>query len=371
MRITAVSAWFPTAAAPSRGSFVLRDLLAIARHHEVRLVHLVPPQDADGTVREVVEGLEVLRVPMSPRRPAEVLSAARALGPALAGADVVHTMAFPSLLPFSVPGLSPVPQDAAWVHTEHWSALSTPASLPAPVRPALPLLARVLRGPDRVTSVCEFLAEPIRAVRGTRPVDIVPCIVDPHAVVPRRDRSDGGLRLVSTGGLIPRKDPLVAVATIAELVGRGVDAHLTWLGDGPLREATAEEARRLGVSERVDLVGTVDAAGVVAHLSAADLFFGPTRADNFFVSAAEAIVAGRPVVLGATGGQGEYVRDEVGALVDVQDADAYADAVLAVDARTRDLPADEIAATIGDSFSTPTVGRGYDAVYRRAVSAAH
>lgn len=370
MRITAVSAWFPTDDAPSRGSFVLRDVRSIARHHEVRLVHLVPEQDDDGTRRLELDGLEVLRIPMTPARPFSVLRAARELRAALEGSDLVHTMAFPTLLPFSLPGLSPLPQGTPWVHTEHWSALSTPSSLSATLRPALPLLSLLLRGPDRVTSVCEFLATPIRRVRGTAPVDIVPCIVDPHPVARRRDREDKSLRLVSTGGLIPRKDPLVAVGTVAELVSRGVDAHLVWLGEGPLREATVTEARRLGVEERISLPGSVDGAGVIAGLEAADMFFGPTRADNFFVSAAEAIVAGRPVVLGATGGQGEYVRDEVGALVEQQDPAAYAEAVQALDTRTRDLSAEEIAETIGTRFSTETVSDGYANVYRDAVVSA-
>ena len=365
MRITAVSAWFPTTNAPSRGSFVVRDVLSIARHHDVRVVHLVPEQDDDGTRRLVKEGIEVLRIPMTPSKPLSVLRAARAVRAALEGTDLVHTMAFPTLLPFSVPGLSAVPAGASWVHTEHWSALSTPSSLTATVRPALPLLTRLLRGPDRVTSVCEFLAAPIRQVRGERPVDIVPCIVNPHPVSARRDRSDGALRLVSTGGLIPRKDPLVAVETVAELVSRGVDAHLVWLGEGPLREDTLAKARSLGVQERVSLPGSVDGQGVIDALGAADVFFGPTRADNFFVSAAEAIVAGRPVVLGATGGQGEYVRDEVGVLVADQDPTLYAEALIDLDERTRHLSAETIAGTIGDAFSTETVGAGYDSVYRR------
>lgn len=342
---------------------MLRDLQAIARHHEVRMIHLVPEQDDDGSRRLEVDGIEVLRIPMTPSAPLSSVRAARALRQALRGADLVHTMAFPTLLPFSIPGLPPVPAGTPWVHTEHWSALSTPSSLRPTIRPLLPLLSRLLRGPDRVTSVCEFLATPIRAVRGARPVDIVPCIVDPHPVAPRRDRTDGALRLVSTGGLIPRKDPLVAVGTIAELVRRGVDAHLVWLGEGPLREETVAEARRLGVQNRVDLPGAVDSAGVIAGLEGADVFFGPTRADNFFVSAAEAIVAGRPVVLGATGGQGEYVRDEIGALVGHQDPALYAEALIALDARTRDLSASEIAATIGDRFSSETVGEGYAEVY--------
>src|SRR5699024_2699028 len=133
-------------------------------------------------------------------------------------------------------------------------------------------------------------------------------------------RSDGALRMVSTGGLIPRKDPLIAVEVLAQLVERGVDAHLEWLGEGPLRQDTSALAAQLQVSDRLSLPGSVDGAGVGEALGRADLFFGPTRADNFFVSAAEAIVAGRPVVLGATGGQGEQVQPQVGALVDRQDA---------------------------------------------------
>ncbi|WP_395963774.1 glycosyltransferase [Brachybacterium sp. Z12] len=203
----------------------------------------------------------------------------------------------------------------------------------------------------------------MRAVRGSRPTAVVPCIVEPGAVVSRRDRGDGAVRMVSTGGLIPRKDPLLAVEVLAQLVERGVDAHLEWLGEGPLREETLGRAAELGVGERLTLAGTVDGSGVSAALARADLFFGPTRADNFFVSAAEAIVAGRPVVLGSTGGQGEYVQPQVGTLVDVQDATAYADAILEVDARTRLLSAQAIADTIGDRFSTASVGRGYATQY--------
>lgn len=165
--------------------------------------------------------------------------------------------------------------------------------------------------------------------------------------------------MVSTGGLIPRKDPLLAVEVLAQLVERGVDAHLEWLGDGPLREDTSALAAQLQVSDRLSLPGSVDGAGVRAALGRADLFFGPTRADNFFVSAAEAIVAGRPVVLGATGGQGEYVQPQVGALIDRQEATAYTEAILEVDARTRTLPAQDIADTIGSAFSEATVGAAY------------
>src|SRR5699024_11803290 len=72
----------------------------------------------------------------------------------------------------------------------------------------------------------------------------------------------GALRMVSTGGLIPRKDPLIAVEVLAQLVERGVDAHLEWLGEGPLRQDTSALAAQLQVSDRLSLPGSVDGAGV-------------------------------------------------------------------------------------------------------------
>lgn len=363
MQITAVTTWFPTHESPSRGSFVVRDIHSIQEHHDVRCVHLVPPHDDDGSRHTYVDGIETLRIPMNPKSPLSVLTAARALKSALVGSDVVHSMAFSSLLPLSVPTLSPLPHGALWVHTEHWSALSTPQSL-GRARALLPALTRLLRGPHVVTAVCEYLAAPIRAIRGAAPVTVVPCIVEPHPLVPRRKRNNGELLLVSTGGLIPRKDPHIAVRTVAELKERGINASLTWLGTGPLRESSLALARNLGVQDRVHFPGTASSEEVQAQLGAHDIFFGPTLADNFFVSAAEAIVAGRPVVLGATGGQGEYVSPEVGALVNKQDASDYARAIIDVDARTRELSSEFIAATIGTSFAAETVGLAYSDVYQ-------
>ena len=273
----------------------------------------------------------------------------------LAGADLVHTMAFPSLLPFARSR-----PDAPWVHTEHWSGLTTPATLPLAWRLALPVLRPMLGRPDVVTAVCEYLARPIRAERHGRSTEIVPCIVPaPQTLTARRPAQGRALELVGVGGLIDRKDPLLAVRTVAELGARGHDVRLTWAGSGPLHDDVLSLATELAVADRVTLLGAVDTAGVSAALDAADLFFLPTKADNFCVSAAEALVHGRPVVVGATGGQGEYIDARVGELVDHQDAVAYADAIERVSRATADLSAQDVAATIGDRFSPDAVRSGY------------
>ncbi|AYD90956.1 glycosyltransferase [Actinomyces sp. 2119] len=374
MRVTVVTTWLPTTVAPSSGSFVVRDCRAIARAgQEVRIVHLVPPHQDDGTRRVTVEGLPVVRVPMRPASPASVAKAAAALPRLVEGTDVVHSMAMSSLLPLTLLDCAGV-LTAPWVHTEHWSGLTNPGTLSLPLRAGRVLVSSALRRPDVVTAVCEYLAAPVRACRAEAPVVVVPCIVDPQGEpVPRRGERPGGdldgtLRLVTVGGLVERKDPLACLEVLAGLVSRDVEATMTFVGEGPLRAAIEARAAQPDLAGRVRLTGTLDAAGVREELARADLFLGPTRGDNFFVSAAEAIVAGRPVVVSDAGGQTEYVEEGNGSIVAAGAAPAaWADAVVETRDRLAGASAAEVAATIGERFSTPVVGAAYRAVHEQVV----
>lgn len=364
MRILAVTTWLPTPGSPSTGAFVVRDAQAIAGlGHDVHLVHLVPPpQYAEALPeRDIIGGLPVTRVPMGTNDPVQIARAGRELRGMAEHADLVHTMAFSSLLPLALRR-----PDAPWVHTEHWSGLTAPQTLPSSWQRMLPVLKRLLARPDVATAVCDYLAAPIREVRGPRLTTVVPCIVPVPEPVPARSADDSRLRLVSVGGLIERKDPLLAVDVVTELLLRGHDVKLTLVGQGPLETQVRERARALDISDRIRLTGSLDRDGVLDQLTRAHLFLGPTRGDNFFVSCAEALVAGRPVVVGSTGGQGEYIDPAVGQTVPAQSATAYADAVESVLERTQGLTAQQISDTVGQRFSVTSVAVGYQDAYDRA-----
>lgn len=359
--------WFPGANDPATGAFVAKDVVALAAENDVRVLHLVAPRLHDGgpDVTEH-EGVRVQRLTMHPGRPVHLARAHAAIREASEGVDVVHTMAFSTLLPFLARARPPRP----WLHTEHWQGVTSRSHLSAPLRLAMPALERLLLRPDVVTAVSEYATAPIRALRGARLTTVVPCIAATPAVPPRRRERDATLRLVAVGFLNPMKDPVTAVRTLAELVGRGLDARLTWVGDGPLRAATEAAAREHGVADRLTVTGAVAPEEVPGHLAAADVFFLPTLRETFGVAIAEALAHGRPVVVGATGAQSEYVPPRVGELVSVQDPGAYADAVERVDAATRDLGATEIAGSIGGAFAPERVVAGYERAYREAIAGA-
>ncbi|UYO98170.1 glycosyltransferase [Microbacterium sp. M28] len=360
MRVLLVTTWYPTALAPGSGVFVRKDAELLATRHDVHVIHLAAPDllsEADdrtehGTVR-------VTRIPMRTSRPGDWLRAGRQLSLHLSHADVLHTQAFSTLLALIGRRVS-----RPWVHTEHWSALSNPETVAASARPLLALFTRLLRRPDVVTAVCEYLAAPVRRVRrGT--TSIVPCIVPPASTVVPPPGVPGAPTLVAVGGLLDRKDPLCAVEALALVRRSHPDAVLRWVGDGPLREQVHARAAELGMSGAVTVTGVRDMAGVIDELQRGDVFLLPTKGENFCVSAAEAIVNGRIAVVGANGGQAEYIDDRNGRLVHEQVPHAYAQAVLEVLGRPQ-LPAADIAATIGDRFAPAQVMRGYEAAYAAA-----
>ena len=125
---------------------------------------------------------------------------------------------------------------------------------------------------------------------------------------PPAARPHGGrCRLLFVGRLVPIKGIDVLLAALARL-GEGFE--LTIAGDGPEREPLERRAAELGVADRVSLVGEVRALFRDTLLAGADVVVVPSieiagRTEGMPVTVLEAIAAGTPVVVSATGGLAE------------------------------------------------------------------
>ena len=153
---------------------------------------------------------------------------------------------------------------------------------------------------------------------------------------------------------------------LAELVARGRDARLVWAGDGTMRAEVAALAEHLGVADRLELRGRVDPSAVTTALGEADVFLLPTSRETFGVAIAEALASGRPVVVGAQGGQAEFVRTPDGVLVGEPTPVAYADAVEQVVADNVGRSAEEVARFVTGLFTDERRRAAYAAVYAEA-----
>lgn len=346
MRVLIITPWYPTPDSPQTGVFVRRDADTLRASHDVDVLHLCPPSQS------MTPEPGVIRLPYRVASPLAVLRARRAIGRLAADYDLVHTHAI-SVLP-AIPRLV-----APWVHTEHWSGVLNPGTASLLVRVAGAALLRALRRPAVVIAVSDVLAVALRRHRRG------PVVVIPNAVmtpVPASARRADDLTMISVGGLIRRKRPVLAVEALAALVRAGRSARLIWIGDGPERDAVLARAAELGVRDRVILRGDVPPEAVSAELLTARIFLLPTEAETFGVAIAEALRHGLPVVVGDEGGHVEYVGAGDGKLVGSADPEEWA---RAVEGALR-LDSDQIARRAEARFSEDARAHAFDEAYALA-----
>ncbi|UCC47711.1 MAG: N-acetyl-alpha-D-glucosaminyl L-malate synthase BshA [Gemmatimonadota bacterium] len=119
------------------------------------------------------------------------------------------------------------------------------------------------------------------------------------------------------------------VVRVAARVMENLPARLIFVGDGPDRPLAEEQARSLGIGDRVLFLGKQES--VAELLACADLFMLLSESESFGLAALEAMASGLPVLGTRCGGLEELVDDGVaGRLLPVGAVDAMADAAVEI-----------------------------------------
>lgn len=152
------------------------------------------------------------------------------------------------------------------------------------------------RDADWLVAMSSGLATDARQLVGT---DKASVIHDPNIIGPfvpplsAAIKARGPLHMAAAGRLVPQKDFGMAIRVTAALA-RTRDVRLTILGEGPERGALTRLARQLGVADRVDMPGHVEAIGPL--IEPMDLLLVTSRYEGGPAVAVEALERGVPVV---------------------------------------------------------------------------
>ena len=161
-------------------------------------------------------------------------------------------------------------------------------------------------------------------------VHVVHCGVDPREYAPRlRNRQQGEpLRVLSVGRLIPLKGQAVLIDALADLSDSGIDARVTFIGDGANRRSLEARALERGIDRRVTFAGSVGQDEIREFYAEADVFCSSSFAEGLPVVLMEAMAMQRPVVATQIMGVPELVVDgESGFLVPPGRPEALASAL--------------------------------------------
>jgi glycosyltransferase involved in cell wall biosynthesis len=244
---------------------------------------------------------------------------------------------------------------APWAYPDGWAAveLGHRAGLPVVIQvhgsdilrlPLHPQRSRgtveALRRADGVVAVSYDLRERIVAL-GADParVRVVYDGVDTELFHPgprdvSRSRLAGeldarGPLVLYIGNLVPVKGLDVLIDAFARLTAQGVDFTGRLIGQGPLRSRLEDQVARLGLLDRVKLLGPRPHDRLPDWCRAADLFVLPSYSEGLPVVLLEAVACGTPFVASRVGGIPEIAHLGPSRLVPAGDAAALAEAIRA------------------------------------------
>ena len=129
--------------------------------------------------------------------------------------------------------------------------------------------------------------------------------------------------LLSVGELNANKNHAVIIRALAQL--ERADVHYAIAGRGALGEELSALCRKMGVEDRVHLLGYRD--DVAQIYSAADVFVHPSYREGLPVSVMEAMAAGLPIAASRIRGNTDLVDTEGGFLLEPADTDGFARAI--------------------------------------------
>jgi D-inositol-3-phosphate glycosyltransferase len=213
---------------------------------------------------------------------------------------------------------------------------------------------------------------------GCRPerLHVVPCGVDDFPPAPpdgRCWRHPGG-RIVSLGRLVERKGVDTVIQALAqlpqaELVIAG--GPVTGFDDDPEVRRLRSIVGRLGLDERVSLVGPLSREQVPALLRSADVVACTPWYEPFGIVPLEAMSCGKPVVASAVGGLLDTVVDGVtGVQVPPRDPDRLAAVLreLLADPDRRRRMGQAGRARIAENYTWPKVAEATEGIYQRILA---
>jgi alpha-1,6-mannosyltransferase len=140
----------------------------------------------------------------------------------------------------------------------------------------------------------------------------------------------GDLLLIHCGRLSPEKKPKRSIEALRELLSRGVNARLVYVGTGPLYTKLYKSTRDIPVT----FWGYVANRNLLAEMIAsADISIAPGPLETFCLAALESLASGTPVIASESSAVGEFLTSSDGSIVGLTAADnghSFADAIEAM-----------------------------------------
>jgi glycosyltransferase involved in cell wall biosynthesis len=190
----------------------------------------------------------------------------------------------------------------------------------------------ILRSAFRNVCVARRMEEDMKRIFPFARTQVIHNGINPHPAsifsTPRPAELEGKLVLFSAGMFVGRKGFPLLIEAFSKVGPRHPSAVLRIGGDGPDRGEIEATIARLGMADRVTLLGLLPQERIFQEMAWCDAFPLISWNEPFATVFIEAMGAGKPIVTASDGGINDVVQDRVhGMVVPPKDCSAAAEAL--------------------------------------------
>ena len=201
-----------------------------------------------------------------------------------------------------------------------------------------PMLEEKIRKASFVVTISEYNRRLIRELFGIhafRKTSVIHCGIDPGLFQVRSKRGvNNTYRIICVGRLVEMKGQTYLVEACKQLKDMDIDFHCVLVGDGENRHAIQAKISRLGLTDRITLMGSQPRHRVIELMKESDVVALPSvtthdgNREGIPVSLMEALAMELPVIATSYSGIPELIEHKVtGLLIPERDVGALVDAL--------------------------------------------
>lgn len=174
-------------------------------------------------------------------------------------------------------------------------------------------------------------------------------------------------RFISVGGLVPGKRMDLLVESFHRAFADESSVELVIFGEGNERVKLEKVIADYGLQERVILKGLQTREAIYQEMKNCQCFVLASEAETFGVAYVEAMAAGLPVIATSCGGPEEFVDEENGILVSVNNVEELTDALQKMKNSIEQYNAEQISRRITLRYSNESIVEKLLLIYREII----
>ena len=167
--------------------------------------------------------------------------------------------------------------------------------------------------------------------------------------------------------LHPKKDHQTLIKAFKKVSTQSTRTKLWIGGSGELDRELKEMVRAEGLEQKIFFLGELNRDAVIQYLLAADCFVLSSKIETFGVVVIEAMLFGKPVIATRCGGPEDFITEKTGIVVEKQNIEQLADAMLQMINLSEQYQPDAIREYTIACFGKDKFLRNIKSIYKAAV----